>query len=147
MGGYWPARKGRCRFSFAFSLPDSAPTSGIFGGNAELKYTLKVVAQAQYNRERSLVTRTIKANVVERWTDWHAAEFAEPAQDEASIRPGSSGTATFKAEVPRRLYWRPIEHGGIAEAGPRHDSIEVQLRVRNTTNKTVSSVTSVANSS
>jgi hypothetical protein len=139
VGGFWPARKGRCRFSFAFALPESAPTCGIFGGNAELQYNLKAVAQVQHNRERSLVTRVAKVNVVERWSDFDHFEFWEHVQDEASDRPtfaGSSGAVTLRAFLPRRLYWRPLE----GEAGARHDSLEVKLHVRNTTNKPVRAV-------
>jgi len=128
LAGYWVARPGKTRFQFSFPLPESAPSSAQFAGNAHLRYTLKASAQIQFKNERSTVMSKRDIRVVERLTDWEDERYWQPVRSEASDKVilGGNGSVWMEASIQPSIFWRD-------EDSQANNHFPLQITVKNNT--------------
>lgn len=147
--GFWPARKGVTRFPFTFAIPAGCPSSCKFAGNASVTYTLLASCQIQLDGERSILTRRLDVNVIERWQDWQYERYHEPAEAQVRERIQSSiglgglgkneGTVTAQALIQDPLFYRGWElPDGSLEIERARGQICTHLSITNATPRTIS---------
>lgn len=144
-GGYYPALRGRTRFDFSFDLPKDLPSTCSFGANAVVRYELRAFASSIFEGDVDLKSEKKEVLVVERWDDWRKGNWSTGIEKEAeqalrgregglvSIK-GGIGNDEWSGSLPRLFWWRDVDEGVEGKG-----SIEVRLRINNTSNRHVSS--------
>lgn len=145
-GTFYPAQKGRTRFSFNFKLPKSLPTSTNFGKLGSIKYDLRVYASSILNGNVDVKREELTIQVVERWQDWigEKLDWMKGVERKGSEKLTGGGEGKFElvaavgkgegVEDPRRLFWR----GEPAMDWVGKGRVTVKVKVRNATTKHVS---------
>jgi hypothetical protein len=129
LGGYWPARKGRTRFNFAFDLPATSPSAVSFAGNATVRYSLKAIVQAQFLGERTIVMRNVNVNVIEKWDDWKDDKFWTHPEEE--VERGAV-RVELRATRPGVLFWKGEQcDDGTGATNPGRSHVELRIRIKN----------------
>lgn len=150
--GFWPARKGVTRFPFSFTIPSGCPSSCKFAGNASVTYTLLASCQIQLEGERSILTRRLDVNVVERWQDWHNERFHESSEAQVREKIQTSigaigslakteGIVAAQAVIPDPRFYRGWElPDGSLEIDRARGEICTHLSIHNATSRTISGI-------
>jgi hypothetical protein len=144
-GGYYPALRGRTRFDFSFDLPKDLPSTCSFGANAVVRYELRAFASSIFEGDVDLKSEKKEVLVVERWDDWRKGNWSTGIEKEAeqALRGREGGLVSIKGGIendewsgslPRLFWWRDVDEGVEGKG-----SIEVRLRINNTSNRHVSS--------
>ena len=143
-GGFYPALRGRTRFAFKFDLPKNLPSTANFGANGVVRYELRAFASSLFEGDVDLKSEKKDVLVVERWDDWRKGNWTtgseKTAEQEVKGREGglvsmkaSIGTDEASGTLPRLFWWRDVDEGVEGKG-----SIEVRVRMKNTTKRHVS---------
>lgn len=150
--GAYPALRGKTRFPFTFKLPYDLASTCSLGGNATTRYELRAFASSILGTNVEHRSERLGVQVVERWKDWDEGEWTHGVEKRAaeSLKFSGGGQLTLAvavgkdewSETPLRLFWRgDQEMGWVGKS-----RIELRARVRNASQKHVSSVVSVGSS-